>query len=67
MREAPASVSTMAPRSQMMCCIDFPTMLKKGSGWGAIAGISAAQPSALGRQLGSTDARRQGAVEDDNP
>jgi 2-methylcitrate dehydratase PrpD len=30
------------PRSQMMRCIDFPTMLKDGSGWGAMAGISAA-------------------------
>jgi 2-methylcitrate dehydratase PrpD len=31
------------PRSQMMRCIDHPTMLKDGSGWGAMAGISAAQ------------------------
>jgi 2-methylcitrate dehydratase PrpD len=30
------------PRSQMMRCIDYPTMLKDGSGWGAMAGISAA-------------------------
>ncbi|MER8836994.1 MmgE/PrpD family protein [Mesorhizobium sp. M0909] len=30
------------PRSQMMRCIDFPTMLKDGSGWGAMGGISAA-------------------------
>lgn len=30
------------PRSQMMRCIDFPTMLKDGSGWGAMAGLSAA-------------------------
>ena len=30
------------PRSQMMRCIDFPTMLKDGSGWGAMAGVSAA-------------------------
>ena len=29
------------PRSQMMRCIDHPTMLKDGSGWGAMAGISA--------------------------
>jgi 2-methylcitrate dehydratase PrpD len=29
------------PRSQMMRCIDYPTMLKDGSGWGAMAGISA--------------------------
>ncbi len=30
------------PRSQMMRCIDHPTMLKDGSGWGAFAGVSAA-------------------------
>ena len=30
------------PRSQMMRCIDHPTMLKDGSGWGAMAGTSAA-------------------------
>lgn len=30
------------PRSQMMRCIDFPTMLKDGSGFGAMAGVSAA-------------------------
>ncbi len=29
------------PRSQMMRCIDHPTMLKDGSGWGAMVGISA--------------------------
>ena len=30
------------PRSQMMRCIDYPTMVKDGSGWGAMAGLSAA-------------------------
>ncbi len=30
------------PRSQMMRCIDHPTMVKDGSGWGAHAGVSAA-------------------------
>lgn len=30
------------PRSQMMRCIEHPTMVKDGSGWGAMAGISAA-------------------------
>ncbi|MBU2937189.1 MULTISPECIES: MmgE/PrpD family protein [Pacificibacter] len=30
------------PRSQMMRVIDHPTMLKDGSGWGAMTGISAA-------------------------
>ena len=29
------------PRSQMMRCIDHPTMLKDGSGWGSMAGVSA--------------------------
>lgn len=30
------------PRSEMMRCIDHPTMLKDGSGWGACCGVSAA-------------------------
>ena len=29
------------PRSQMMRCIDHPTMLKDGAGWGALCGVSA--------------------------
>lgn len=29
------------PRSPMMRCIDYPTMIKDGSGWGAMAGVSA--------------------------
>lgn len=29
------------PRSPMMRCIDHPTMLKDGAGWGAMAGVSA--------------------------
>ncbi len=29
------------PRSQMMRCIDHPTMLKDGAGWGAMTGTSA--------------------------
>ena len=36
------------PRSQMMRCIDHPTMLKDGSGWGAMTGLSAAELAALG-------------------
>lgn len=31
------------PRSQMMRCIDHPSMLKDGSGWGAMAGVAAVQ------------------------
>lgn len=30
------------PRSQMMRCIDHPTMVKDGSGWGAMVGATAA-------------------------
>jgi 2-methylcitrate dehydratase PrpD len=29
------------PRAQIMRCVDHPTMLKDGSGWGAMAGVSA--------------------------
>lgn len=41
-REALGIAEYHGPRSQMMRCIDFPTMLKDGSGWGALAGVSAA-------------------------
>ncbi|MDP2495018.1 MmgE/PrpD family protein [Shimia thalassica] len=37
-----------APRSQMMRCIDFPTMVKDGAGWGAMTGLSAARLAAKG-------------------
>ncbi|MGH2521473.1 MAG: MmgE/PrpD family protein, partial [Anaerolineales bacterium] len=36
------------PRSQMMRCIDYPTMLKDGSGCGAMAGVSAGMLAAGG-------------------
>ncbi len=36
------------PRSQMMRCIDHPTMLKDGAGWGALAGVSAVLLAARG-------------------
>jgi len=36
------------PRSQMMRVIDSPTMVKDGSGWGAMAGVSAAYLAAGG-------------------
>lgn len=36
------------PRSQMMRCIDHPTMVKDGSGWGAMAGVSAVRLAAAG-------------------
>ena len=37
-----------APRSQMMRNIDYPTMVKDGSGWGALVGIDAAFQAAEG-------------------
>ena len=36
------------PRSQMMRCIDHPSMLKDGSGWGAMVGVVASQLAAEG-------------------
>ncbi|NOZ42283.1 MAG: MmgE/PrpD family protein, partial [Alphaproteobacteria bacterium] len=36
------------PRSQMMRCIDYPTMLRDGVGWGAPSGVSAAYMAQLG-------------------
>ena len=36
------------PRSQMMRCIDHPTMLRDGVGWGAPSGVSAAYMAELG-------------------
>ncbi|HEX8666358.1 MAG TPA: MmgE/PrpD family protein [Beijerinckiaceae bacterium] len=41
-RQALGIAEYHGPRSQMMRCIDHPTMLKDGSGWGAFAGLSAA-------------------------
>ncbi|WP_159587768.1 MmgE/PrpD family protein [Chelativorans xinjiangense] len=41
-REAIGIAEYHGPRSQMMRCIDWPTMVKDGSGWGAMAGVSAA-------------------------
>ncbi|MGB0865590.1 MAG: MmgE/PrpD family protein [Granulosicoccaceae bacterium] len=41
-REAMGVAEYHGPRSQMMRCIDHPTMVKDGSGWGAMAGVSAA-------------------------
>ncbi|MBY4677538.1 MmgE/PrpD family protein [Marinobacterium arenosum] len=40
--QALGSAEFYGPRSQMMRCIDHPTMVKDGSGWGALTGISAA-------------------------
>ena len=41
-REALGIAEYHGPRSQMMRCIDHPTMVKDGSGWGAMTGVSAA-------------------------
>lgn len=41
-REAIGIAEYHGPRSQMMRVIDAPTMVKDGSGWGAMAGVSAA-------------------------
>ncbi|MEZ0606664.1 MmgE/PrpD family protein [Paraburkholderia sp. IW21] len=40
-REALGIAEYHGPRSQMMRCIDHPTMVKDGSGWGCMAGLSA--------------------------
>jgi len=40
-REAVGIAEYHGPRSQMMRCIDHPTMLKDGSGWGAMVGVEA--------------------------
>lgn len=47
-RQAIGIAEYHGPRSQMMRCIDHPTMLKDGSGWGAMAGVSAAYLAADG-------------------
>lgn len=41
-REAFGIAEYYGPRSQMMRCIDHPTMVKDGSGWGTMAGVMAA-------------------------
>lgn len=47
-REALGIGEYHGPRSQMMRVIDHPTMIKDGSGWGAMSGISAAYLAADG-------------------
>ena len=47
-REAMGIAEYHGPRSQMMRVIDSPTMVKDGSGWGAMAGVSAAYLAADG-------------------
>lgn len=47
-REAVGIAEYHGPRSQMMRCVVHPTMVKDGSGWGAMAGVSAAYLAADG-------------------
>jgi 2-methylcitrate dehydratase PrpD len=47
-RQALGIAEYHGPRSQMMRVIDHPTMLKDGSGYGAFAGVAAADLAALG-------------------
>jgi 2-methylcitrate dehydratase PrpD len=47
-RQALGIAEYHGPRSQMMRCIDHPTMLKDGSGWGAMTGVSAAHLALAG-------------------
>ena len=47
-RQALGIAEYHGPRSQMMRCIDHPTMVKDGSGWGAMAGAAAAYLAADG-------------------
>jgi 2-methylcitrate dehydratase PrpD len=47
-RHALGAAEYHGPRSQMMRCIDHPTMVKDGSGWGAFAGATAALLAADG-------------------
>ncbi len=47
-REAMGIAEYHSPRSQMMRCIDHPTMVKDSSGWGAMTGISSTYMAADG-------------------
>ncbi len=48
LRHAAGIAEYHGPRSQMMRCIDHPTMLRDGVGWGAPTGVSAAFLAAEG-------------------
>ena len=47
-REALGIAEYHGPRSQMMRVIDHPTMVRDGSGWGALIGVQAAQLARAG-------------------
>ncbi len=48
LRHAMGIAEYHGPRSQMMRCIDHPTMLRDGVGWGSPSGVSAAYMAQLG-------------------
>jgi 2-methylcitrate dehydratase PrpD len=48
LRHAMGIAEYHGPRSQMMRCIDFPSMLRDGVGWGSPAGVSAAYMAQMG-------------------
>jgi 2-methylcitrate dehydratase PrpD len=48
LRHAMGIAEYHGPRSQMMRCIDYPTMLRDGVGWGSPSGLSAAYLAKMG-------------------
>jgi len=48
LRHAMGIAEYHGPRSQMMRCIDFPSMVRDGVGWGAPSGVSAAYMAQMG-------------------
>jgi len=48
LRHAMGIAEYHGPRSQMMRCIDYPSMLRDGVGWGSPAGVSAAYMAQMG-------------------
>ncbi len=47
-RQAAGIAEYHGPRSQMMRCIDFPSMLRDGVGWGAPTGVASAYMARMG-------------------
>ena len=48
LRHAMGIAEYHGPRSQMMRCIEYPSMLRDGVGWGSLAGVSAAYMAQMG-------------------
>jgi len=48
LRQAIGIAEYHGPRSQMMRCIDHPTMLRDGAGWGTMTGVTAVYMAELG-------------------